>query len=220
MFSYCEMEMSIRNIHIKVCGMRYESNIRELIRLQPDYIGFIFYSGSERYVGENFNLRVLDYIPDSINKVGVFVKASKDYIIEKLNTFRLDIIQLHGGESYEFCRELSYEGIPIIKVFSINEEFNFNKTDPFKAYCKYFLFDTECKSYGGSSKKFNWEILSGYDNEKPFFLGGGIGYEDTDTIKRLKNLNIHAVDINSRFEKEPGLKDITKIRKFIKNLKY
>lgn len=212
--------MNNKNINIKVCGMRDESNIRELVKIHPDYIGFIFYSKSERFVGENFDLKVLDYIPESINKVGVFVKASKDYILEKLKIFKLNLIQLHGGESSEFCRDLSYKGIRIIKVFSINEEFNFNTINPFKAYCKYFLFDTECSTYGGSSMKYNWNILSKYDNEKPFFLSGGIGNKDTDLIKDLKNLNIHAVDINSRFEKEPGLKDISKIRKFIKNLKY
>lgn len=200
--------------------MRDESNIRELVKVHPDYIGFIFYSKSERFVGENFNLKVLDYLPESIYKVGVFVKASKDYILEKLNTFRLDLIQFHGGESPEFCRDLHDKGIPIIKVFSVNEEFDFNVINPFKAYCKYFMFDTECSTYGGSSMKYNWNIFNRYDNEKPFFLSGGIGLEDSDSIKELKNLNIHAVDINSRFEKEPGLKDISKIRKFIKNLKY
>ncbi len=200
--------------------MRDESNILELAGVHPDYIGFIFYPESERFVGENFNPGILEHIPESINKVGVFVKASKEYILEKLNIFRLNLVQLHGGESSEFCRELSSIGIPVIKVFSVIEEFNFNTTNPFKAYCKYFMFDTQCTTYGGSSMKYNWNILSGYDNEKPFFLSGGIGPEDIGSIRDLKDLNIHAVDINSRFEKKPGLKDISKIRKFIKNLKY
>jgi phosphoribosylanthranilate isomerase len=211
--------MDHKNINIKVCGMRDESNIRELVKIHPDYIGFIFYSGSERFVGDNFNLRILDYIPESINKVGVFVKAGKDYILEKINIFGLNLIQLHGGESSAFCRELSHTGIPIIKVFSINDGFNFNSINPFKPFCKYFMFDTECKTYGGSSRKFDWDSLSQYDNEKPVFLSGGIGPEDADSIKELNNLNIHAVDINSRFEKSPGLKDISKIRKFIKKIK-
>ncbi|UCH14197.1 MAG: phosphoribosylanthranilate isomerase [Bacteroidales bacterium] len=212
--------MSSKNINIKVCGMRDENNIRELVKINPDYIGFIFYPKSKRFVGENFNLKILDYIPERIKKVGVFVKASKEFILEKINMFRLDFIQLHGGESSEFCRELDSEGIPVIKAFSVNEEFDFNTINPFKPYCKYFMFDTQCSTYGGSSTKYNWNIFSGYDNEKPFFLSGGISDEDSDLIRDLKNLNIHAVDINSRFEKEPGLKDISKIRKFIKNLKY
>jgi len=199
--------------------MRDKSNIRDLVKVHPDYIGFIFYSGSERFVGNNFNLRILNYIPESINKVGVFVKAGKDYILEKTDIFGLNLIQLHGGESPEFCRELSHNGIPVIKVFSINEGFDFNSINPFKPFCKYFMFDTECKTYGGSSRKFDWDSLSQYDNEKPVFLSGGIGPGDADSIKELNNLNIHAVDINSRFEKEPGLKDISKIAKFIKKIK-
>jgi phosphoribosylanthranilate isomerase len=211
--------MNIEKINIKVCGMRDESNIRELVKIHPDYIGFIFYSGSERFAGDNFDLRILEYIPESINKVGVFVKADIDYIFEKINTFGLNLIQLHGGESSEFCRELSHSGIPVIKVFSINEGFNFKSVNPFKAFCNYFMFDTECRTYGGSSRKFDWDRLNQYDNEKPVFLSGGIGPEDADSIKNLGNLNIHAVDINSRFEKEPGLKDILKIRKFIEKIK-
>jgi phosphoribosylanthranilate isomerase len=211
--------MGHKNIKIKVCGMRDESNIRELVGIHPDYIGFIFYSGSERYVGNNFDKGILDYIPDSIYKVGVFVKADKNYIIERTKTYGLNLIQLHGGESAEFCREVSHNGIPIIKVFSINEGFDFNSVIPFKQFCKYFMFDTECRTYGGSSRKFNWDSLNQYDNEKPVFLSGGIGPEDADSVKELDNLNIHAVDINSRFEKAPGLKDISQIRKFIKNIK-
>ena len=211
--------MDNKNINIKVCGMRDESNIRDLVKVHPDYIGFIFYSGSERFVGDSFNSGILDYIPESIKKVGVFVKAGKDYILGKTDIFGLNLIQLHGGESSEFCRELSHRGIPIIKVFSINEEFNFNSINPFKPFCKYFMFDTECKTYGGSSRKFDWDSLSQYDNEIPVFLSGGIGPEDADSIKGLKNLNIHAVDINSRFEKAPALKDISLIREFIKKIK-
>lgn len=211
--------MKHRNINIKVCGMRDVSNIRNLVKLHPDYIGFIFYSGSERFVGDNFDLGILDYIPESIKRVGVFVKAGKDYILDKTDTFGLSLIQLHGGESSAFCRELSHTGIPIIKVFSINEGFNFDSINPFKPSCKYFMFDTECKTYGGSSRKFNWNSLSQYDNEKPVFLSGGIGPEDADPIKELNNLNIHAVDINSRFEEAPGLKNISKIAEFIKKIK-
>ncbi len=199
--------------------MRDESNIKELVKVRPDYIGFIFYSGSERYVGDNFDKGKLDLIPDSIYRVGVFVKADKYYILEKIRTFGLNLIQLHGGESVDFCRKLSHDGIPVIKVFGINEGFDFNSVIPFKPFCKYFMFDTECRTYGGSSWKFDWDSLNQYDNEKPVFLSGGIGPEDADSIKRLFNLNIHAVDINSRFEKAPGLKDISQVRKFIKKIK-
>ena len=212
-------KMNCKTMNIKVCGMRDESNIRELVEIHPDYIGFIFYRGSKRFIGENFNLRILDYIPESICKVGVFVNAGKNNILEKSKLFGLKLIQLHGGEPVELCRELINAGISVIKVFSVNEEFDFNTINPFKPYCKFFMFDTECNTFGGSSKKFNWDILRKYDNERPVFLSGGIGDEDAGLIKELDYLNIHAVDINSRFEKEPGIKDILKIGQFIKKLK-
>jgi phosphoribosylanthranilate isomerase len=200
--------------------MRDELNIRELVKIHPDYIGFIFYQESKRFIGENFNLKILEYIPESINKVGVFVKATKEYILERMNIFGLNLVQLHGGEPVEFCKELNNEGISIIKAFGVDEKFDFKTLNLFKPYCKYFLFDTKCDIYGGSSRKFNRDIFKEYDNEKPFFLSGGISLEDADSIKDLENLNIHAVDINSRFELKPGLKDILRIKKFIKKLKY
>lgn len=211
--------MTNRNINVKVCGMRDESNIRELVKVHPDYIGFIFYPKSERFIGDSFDTGILDYIPESIQKVGVFVKAGKSYILERIKTFGLNLIQLHGGESPEFCKELSNSGIPIIKVFSVNEGFKFSSVNPFRSCCKYFMFDTECRTYGGSSRKFDWGSLSQYDNEKPVFLSGGIGPEDADSIRELDNINMHAVDINSRFEKAPGLKDISGIKEFIKKIK-
>jgi phosphoribosylanthranilate isomerase len=211
--------MEGKAIKIKVCGMRDESNIRELVRLQPDYMGFIFYGPSPRFVGEDLNPSVLEYIPGSISRVGVFVNAYKDYILQKTNLYALNLIQLHGGESPEFCRELSDTGMSVIKVFHVGAEFDFNTINPFKPWCRYFLFDTNCSSYGGSGRKFQWDIFKKYDNEIPIFLSGGIGVGDSGFIRELGYLNVHAVDINSRFEKSPGIKNIPEIRKFIKELK-
>ncbi len=211
--------MDSKTINIKICGMMEESNIRELVKVHPDYIGFIFYRESKRFIGEDFSSGILDSIPGSISKVGVFVDAGKDYILEKSELFGLKLVQLHGSEPVTACMELFNAGISVIKVFHIDDEFNFDTINPFKPYCKYFLFDTKCSTFGGSSKKFNWDILRKYDNEKPVFLSGGIGNADAGLIKQLDYLNIHAVDINSRFEKEPGIKDISKIKKFIKEFK-
>jgi phosphoribosylanthranilate isomerase len=211
--------MDSKTINIKICGMMEESNIRELVKVHPDYIGFIFYRESKRFIGEDFSSGILDSIPGSISKVGVFVDAGKDYILEKSELFGLKLVQLHGCEPVTACKELFNAGISVIKVFHIDDEFNFDTINPFKPYCKYFLFDTKCSTFGGSSKKFNWDILRKYDNEKPVFLSGGIGNADAGLIKQLDYLNIHAVDINSRFEKEPGIKDISKIKKFIKEFK-
>jgi phosphoribosylanthranilate isomerase len=211
--------MEGKAIKIKVCGMRDKSNIRELVRVHPDYIGFIFYGASPRFVGEDLNPSVLDYIPESISRVGVFVNADKDYILQKINLYALKFIQLHGGESPAFCREMSDEGIAVIKAFHIGAEFDFNTVNPFKPWCKYFLFDTKCSSFGGSGRKFQWDIFEKYDNEIPVFLSGGIGVDDTGLIRELDYLNLHAVDINSRFEKSQGIKNIQEIRKFIRELK-
>ena len=211
--------MKGEEINIKVCGMRDESNILELVTVHPDYLGFIFYPGSKRFVGEDFDPGITENIPGNINKVGVFVNAKSKYIQEKSRLYGLDFVQLHGSEPVELCRDLYSKGISVIKAFSINDEFNFNTVNPFKSCCKYFMFDTKCSTFGGSSRKFNWDLLRNYDNEKPVFLSGGIGEEDAGMIRQLDYLNIHALDINSRFEKEPGLKDISKIRKFIKEFK-
>jgi phosphoribosylanthranilate isomerase len=212
--------MSAKNLNIKVCGMRDETNIKELVGISPDYIGFNFYPQSLRYTGAEFDPGITDNIPENIGKVGIFVNAGKNDIVTKHKVYGLNFVQLHGGEPVDLCRQLFNRGIQVIKVFNVDEEFDFYSLKPFKPYCEYFLFDTKCKTYGGSGKKFNWDILKDYDNEKPVFLSGGIDIDDISSIKNIKNINICAVDINSRFETEPGIKDIIKIKKFIQRLKY
>ena len=207
-------------IHIKVCGMRDESNINELIKISPDYIGFNFFKGSLRYVGKDFDPSFTDGIPGNIKKVGVFVSEDIDSVCENGSIYNLDLVQLHGGENADYCRQLYYRGITLIKVFSIKKGFDFTCLSDFEPYCRYFLFDTVCRTYGGSGKKFNWDILKGYNNNKPVFLSGGIDLADAEQIKNIKDLDIHAVDINSRFENKPGIKDINKIKEFIQILKY
>jgi len=212
--------MNFKKINIKVCGMRDETNIKELVKISPDYIGFNFYPESQRYIGEDFDPGISCNIPENISKVGVFVNAGKDSIVQKHKMFKLNLIQLHGCETADFCRQLFIQGIHVIKVFNVDDKFDFSGVEPYKPYCKYFLFDTKCKTYGGSGRKFNWDILQGYNNEIPVLLSGGIDIDDINSIKNIKNVNICAVDINSRFETEPGIKDIFKIKKFIQKLKY
>lgn len=204
-------------IKLKVCGMKYQDNIRQLAELEPDFIGFIFYEKSKRYVTNGLDIKSLN-IPKSIKKVGVFVNSTIEVINEKVQLYKLDFVQLHGNESVEFCRELKQAGIKIIKAFQIDEDFDFFVIERYETVCDYFLFDTKTKLYGGSGNKFNWQILEKFNNQKPFFLSGGIDMEDVDEIKKLKNLNIFAIDINSRFEINPGNKDIEKIKEFIKSM--
>ncbi len=202
-------------LNIKVCGMKAPENIKQLIDIQPDYIGFIFYPKSKRYAGDSLQQETIQSIPASIKKVGVFVNESVENIEKRIQDYRLDFVQLHGDESIVFCRKLYAEKVQIIKTFQVYKDFDFNILDGYKEYCKYFLFDTQTPLYGGSGHKFDWQLLKNYDNEKPFFLSGGIDLDDADKIVNIQNLNIHAIDINSKFEIEPGLKNIEKIKRFI-----
>ncbi len=202
---------------IKICGMKYPENIHHLAALQPDFIGFIFYKKSKRFIGDDLNIRSLD-IDKSIKKTGVFVNSSQEFILKNINKHDLNLIQLHGNESPEFCKSLYEKGIKISKAFQIDEDFDFAILNAYKNVCDYFLFDTKTKNYGGSGRKFDWDILQAYDNEKPFFLSGGIDLDDVSSINNMKNLNIYAIDINSKFEIKAGLKDIGKIGMFMELL--
>jgi len=193
---------------LKICGMKYPENIQEVSQVTPDYFGFIFWEKSSRY----FN-GALPEIPKSIKKVGVFVEASLDYILSKIKKYGLDCVQLHGNESPAFCKNLQKENVQIIKVFSISEDFDFEELQLYENVCDYFLFDTKGKLPGGNGTAFNWNILKKYTSKKPFFLSGGIGIEEIDLIQKMK-LPIYAIDINSKFEIEPGLKNKDLIQHF------
>ena len=176
----------------------------------PDYLGFIFYKGSPRWVGDQFDIG--NKIPDSIKKVGVFVNEKPAKIREIVKEHGLDLVQLHGDESIDECETLKAENISVIKVFSIHDGFDFGNVVPYQAVVDFLLFDTKGKSYGGNGQSFNWSVLDQYNQHVPFFLSGGLSPENITNIKPLVNLNIHAVDINSGFEIEPGVKDIKKLR--------
>lgn len=199
---------------LKVCGMKYQDNIEHVAALQPDYLGFIFYKQSAR----NFDLEYIPKISKSIKKVGVFVDASLDFIQEKIEKHNLNAIQLHGTESPEFCDALKNKNIEIIKVFSIKDEFNFEILKPYENVVDYFLFDTKGKLPGGNGYTFNWDVLMDYPSNKPFFLSGGIGIDEVEKIKAFKNSEAskycYALDVNSKFEIEPGLKNIELLKEF------
>lgn len=197
---------------IKVCGMREEQNIKGLLTLPIDFIGFIFYEKSTRYVSDPININQLH-----INKVGVFVDANEDYIREKVIKFQLDYIQLHGSESLSFCKKLS--DLSIIKAISIESEKDFEKAYLYEGLADFLLFDTKTPSFGGSGVKFDWDILSKYSGETPFFLSGGISETDALTIKNLKHPKLYGIDLNSKFEIEPGLKDLNRLSNFTEQIK-
>lgn len=203
-------------VKIKICGMKYADNINELALLKPNYFGFIFFEQSSRF----FNAKI-PILSSDIKKVGVFVNASLDDIIEKIEIYGLDLVQLHGEETPEFCETLKRRNdhhIKIIKVFSIKDQFDFNELTPYEMVCDYYLFDTKGKLPGGNGYVFNWEALKDYPSTKPYFLSGGIGLEEAENINAFLQLQesqyCHAIDINSKFETRPGLKDSEQLTLF------
>lgn len=198
---------------LKICGMKYPGNILEISELLPDYMGFIFWKKSLRFFDGQ-----IPALPKSIKKVGVFVNASLEEIILKINKYDLDVIQLHGDETASFCQQIQHQNIEIIKVFSVDDHFNFEILNPFESVCDYFLFDTKGQNPGGNGITFNWEILKKYHSIKPFFISGGIGVDEINKIKKL-NLPIFAIDINSKFETEAGKKNVALSSEAINNVR-
>ena len=200
---------------LKVCGMKLENNISEISKLKPDFMGFIFWPKSKRFFNEK-SIR----ISNKINKVGVFVNQDYDFIIDKINNFKLDFIQLHGEEDYQFCKKIKTR-CKVIKVFNIESDFDFEILSSFESVCDYFLFDTKGDSYGGNGIKFDWKLLKKYPSKKPFLLSGGIDVTDFTEILKIKELKIPliGIDINSKFEFEPGFKNIKKVKELIKKMK-
>ncbi len=200
---------------LKICGMKYDSNIKEVLNLKPHYIGFIFWKNSSRYVTDTPS------IPNEIIKTGVFVDSSLDNIISIVENHNLNAIQLHGNETQELCVNLKKKlNVKIIKAFNVDKYFDFNKTELYLDCCDYFLFDSKGELPGGNGFSFNWEILKNYNYKKPFFISGGISLDNISDINFLKEckLPVHCVDVNSKFESETGYKNIDDLKKLIKIL--
>lgn len=204
--------------------MKYPENIQDVAKLQPDYLGFIFYEKSSRFFDGD-----IPKIDKSIKKTGVFVDATLAYILEKVSKYDLQAVQLHGNESPEYCLKLMQQigGVEIIKVFSIKDSFDFGVLEQYEAVCDYFLFDTKGKLPGGNGYAFDWRILANYPSKKPFFLSGGIGLEEQENLMSFLRIPIaigkesrycYAIDVNSKFEIKPGLKDIEKLKEFRNNV--
>lgn len=206
----------LSGVRVKVCGMREAENIREVAALHPDYMGFIFYEKSPRYVGPEFELP--GDFATTISRVGVFVNHNAAFIREKVARHRLNYVQLHGDESVMFCESLKLEGIGVIKVFRVDEAFDFNETIPFEGVSDFFLFDTKGKHYGGNAYPFNWHLLSRYNQSVPFFLSGGIQLGNVGAVADLSLFNMHALDINSGVEDRPGFKNVNKLSAIINQL--
>ncbi len=204
---------------IKVCGMKFRENIAEIAALKPDFLGFIFYPKSPRYAANHLVSDQLRSFDKNITKVGVFVNENLQEIKRICSEYHIGTIQLHGTESPEFCDELEQSGFQVIKAFGLNEDFNFNNLKLYEKVCEYFLFDTQSKNFGGSGKKFNWEILERYQMNKAFFLSGGIRLEDLDSIRSFRHEQLYAIDVNSGFELKAGLKNAEQITLMINQIR-
>lgn len=200
--------------------MRNQKNLEELLKVHPDFIGFIFYEKSKRNV-TNFPQVA---IPDSIKKVGVFVNETLSEVLEKVSYFKLDAVQLHGDESPQYCKDLKQENrsLLVLKAFSVDEKFDFETTRTYEEECDLFVFDTKGKERGGNGVKFDWRLLANYTGDRPFLLSGGIGLHDVEELKEfLRTSAVNTcvgVDVNSGFEIQPGLKNIEELIQFKENL--
>lgn len=194
---------------IKVCGLKEAANMVAIDQLQPDLLGMIFYARSARYVDE------FESPETSALKVGVFVDEDPSKILEIAKAYQLQYIQLHGNETIETVKLLVHEGYKIIKAFSIKEKIPAERLKDYAPYCSYFLFDTAGANPGGNGVQFNWDLLRQYTLDIPFLLSGGIGPEDAQAILKLDHPAFAGIDINSRFEEEPGIKNIELTKQFI-----
>jgi phosphoribosylanthranilate isomerase len=203
---------------IKICGMKYPENITEIATLLPDFLGFIFYDKSLRHFKGD-----IPSLPKSIKKVGVFVDASFEELQEKVAYYKLDIVQLHGEESPEYCALVENKLLKVIKAFKIDNQFNLTLLDNYKNSCSYLLFDTKGNQHGGNGVTFDWRVIEGYTLNKPYFLSGGIGLENaielTEFLKKDYAKHCCGIDLNSKFETQPGLKQIQTLKDFFQQIK-
>jgi len=201
---------------VKVCGMRDAQNINNICQLDIHWIGLNFYKPSSRFIAK-YEKESIDQIPKHIKRVGVFVNENIESILQIVEQYELDYVQLHGDESPLFCKNIG-QICKIIKVFRIDETFNMSRTSDYSTVVDYFLFDTNTKQFGGSGKKFNWDILSTYEGTTPFLLSGGIGPTDTDELLQLNHPQYAGIDINSKFEIAPAIKSKALIETFLTTL--
>ncbi len=212
----------------KVCGLKDINNIKEILALKPDFVGFIFYKESPRFAesGELASwIQSEEELFGETKKVGVFVNSSIQTVLNNVHDYQLDFVQLHGDESPEYCAELrnywqytSMRKAEIIKAFSVDDAFDFNATNPYAKHCAFFIFDTKSDVPGGSGMQFNWKKLGSYENMIPYLLSGGIKPEDADVVKALDFPQLIGVDINSGFEDEPGIKNPALVEAFFRKL--
>jgi phosphoribosylanthranilate isomerase len=197
----------MERLKLKVCGLR-QPEAGQVAALGVDYLGFIFYPESPRFVGAGFTYAP----PAGVQSVGVFVNEKRAKIIKQLNSIGSRVAQLHGDEQPEQCEALRDLGYTVVKAIRMAQDFDELHVARYHHAVDYFLFDTKGKLYGGNARKFDWSVLGRYDQRTPFFLSGGIRAEDVADVLALRGMNLHALDVNSGVEKGPGVKDLDKVK--------
>ena len=213
-------------LKIKICGMRFPENLEEVCSLGPDYVGFIFYEGSKRFVGHKPDPVLFEIPKEGIKKVGVFVNEELARVRQVFKDFQLELVQLHGSESPEYCKTLMEAGIPVIKAFDPEFILRDNpakgdayRIEEYEEVVQFLLFDTPGPGYGGTGQKFDWHLIKGNSISLPFLLSGGIGPEDVAAVRDVNHESYLGVDVNSRFELSPGLKNIQRLKDFIREIR-
>jgi phosphoribosylanthranilate isomerase len=206
-------------MQVKICGLKYSENIKQIAALNVDMLGFIFYKKTVRYVADDLDASMLKNLPKHIKKVAVFVDESLDNILTIQKRYAFDFIQLHGNESSEFCKQLQESDVKIIKAFSVDENFDFTTTTAYEPYCSYFLFDTKGKEKGGNGFAFDWKLLESYQGNFPFLLSGGIGADNIHDVLELKHSQLAGIDFNSKIETTPAVKSVEQAKYILNQLK-
>lgn len=196
---------------IKVCGLKNPENIASVAALNPDYMGFIFYKKSPRFI-DGLNVEALKNIPANIAKTAVFVNETAENIHKLIGAYNFDAVQLHGDETADFC-SLFRDKVSVIKAFGLTVNFDFEQLKDYINKVDFFLFDAKTDIYGGSGNTFNWLVLNKYNLDIPFFLSGGISLNNIEQVKNINHPQLYGVDLNSKFESSPGVKEISQLEK-------
>ncbi|UIR55176.1 phosphoribosylanthranilate isomerase [Sphingobacterium sp. SRCM116780] len=202
------------SLKIKVCGMRDLDNMLDLIKLPIDYMGLIFYEKSKRYIS-TIDAHFIKSL-QGVKKIGVFVNSSEQEILNQINNFGLEGIQLHGHESPAFCQQIKLHDMLVIKAFGIDENFDWQSLKSYESAVDYFLFDTKSVNHGGTGTQFDWTLLLNYPLDKPYFLSGGLSADNIESAIQIPDNRLYGLDLNSKFEFKSGIKNIELLEKTLK----
>lgn len=203
---------------VKICGMREAANLWAVTDLNPDFLGFIFYEKSARFVGDTLDPAQLRSLPATVRKVGVFVDMPLPELLATATRYLLDYVQLHGHESPDYCREVQQHNLPVIKAFSIDESFDFSTLAAYSPVCDLFLFDTKGAQPGGNGTTFDWRVLANYPGPTPFLLSGGLGPGSAPELLHFHHPRLVGYDFNSQLEVAPGLKNVDATRQLLDSI--